>query len=224
MAGGPLVRTALLLAAGLGSRLEPLTDTMPKCLVEVTGVPILERLVRALDAHGIERLVIFTGYRAEMIRDYLGESFAGIAVEYIESPLFATTNTLYSLWLARQAIDEPVLLVESDVVFDKPLLAPLLVPDRIAVSAQLPWMSGPTVTVDAAGRVNAIYPPAPGSTDGNCASPLGSVICGRRPGDRRSRTAAWNCRPARVHATTAPRCGSRAKKAGLVIVCVGLTR
>ena len=105
---------------------------MPKCLVSVGGMPILERLVRALDAHGIERLVIVTGYRAEMIRDYLGESFGGIAVEYIESPLFATTNTLYSLWLARQAIDEPFLLVESDVVFDAPLLAPLLQgrPDR----------------------------------------------------------------------------------------------
>jgi L-glutamine-phosphate cytidylyltransferase len=168
LAGDPLVRTALLLAAGLGSRLAPLTDTMPKCLVEVSGVPIIERLVRALDAHGIERLVIVTGYRAEMIRDYLGESFAGIAVEYIESPLFATTNTLYSLWLARQAIDEPFLLVESDVVFDEPLLAPLLVPDRIAVSAQLPWMSGPTVTLDAAGRVDAVYPPPPGVYGEHC--------------------------------------------------------
>ena len=66
------VRTALLLAAGLGSRLGPLTDALPKCLVSVSGVPILERLVRSLDSHGIERLVIVTGYRAEMIRDYLG--------------------------------------------------------------------------------------------------------------------------------------------------------
>src|ERR1019366_4157267 len=54
------VRTALLLAAGLGSRLAPLTDAVPKCLVAVSGVPILERLVRALDAHGFRRLVIVT--------------------------------------------------------------------------------------------------------------------------------------------------------------------
>ncbi len=98
---GAHVRTALLLAAGLGSRLAPLTYALPKCLVTVNGMPILERLVRTLDTHGIDRLVIVAGYRAEMIRDYLGESFGGIAVEYILSPLYATTNTIYSLWLAR---------------------------------------------------------------------------------------------------------------------------
>jgi len=162
------VRTALLLAAGLGSRLGPVTEALPKCLVPVSGVPILERLVRALDGHGFERLVIVTGYRAETIRGYLGERFGGIAIEYLLSPLFATTNNLYSLWLARELIDEPFLLVESDVVFDEQLLAPLLQPDRIAVSRQLPWMSGTTVTLDGDGRVNAFYPPPPGVYGQHC--------------------------------------------------------
>jgi L-glutamine-phosphate cytidylyltransferase len=162
------VRTALLLAAGLGSRLAPLTDALPKCLVPVSGVPILERLVRALDGHGFERLVIVTGYKAETIRDYLGESFGGIAIEYLLSPLFATTNNIYSLWLTRQLIDEAFLLVESDVVFDEPLLAPLLQPGRIAVSRQLPWMSGTTVTLDGNGQVNAFYPPPPGVYGQHC--------------------------------------------------------
>src|SRR5659263_587957 len=112
------VRTALLLAAGLGSRLAPLTDAVPKCLLAMSGVTILERLVRALDGHGFERLVIVTGYKAETLRAYLGESFGGIAIEYIVSPLFETTNNIYSLWLTRHLIDEPFLLVESDVVFD----------------------------------------------------------------------------------------------------------
>jgi choline kinase len=101
------VRTALLLAAGLGSRLAPLTGAVPKCLVSVSGVPILERLVRALDSHGFERLAIVTGYKGDAIRDYLGESFGGIAIEYIVSPLFETTNNVYSLWLARDLIEEP---------------------------------------------------------------------------------------------------------------------
>jgi len=159
------VRTALLLAAGVGARLAPLTQALPKCLVPVSGMPILGRLVRALDGHGIDRLVIVTGYRAEMIRAYLGETFGGVAVEYIFSPLFATTNTLYSLWLARQLIDEPLLLLESDIVFDEPLLAPMLRPDRIAVSSQLPWMNGSTVTLDASGTVSAYYPQPPGAYD-----------------------------------------------------------
>ena len=125
-------------------------------------MPIIERLAQALDHNGVERLVIVAGYRAELIRDYLGESFGGIAIEYIVSPLFATTNTLYSLWLARDAVDEPFLLVESDVVFDEPLLAPLLRPDRIAVSRQLPWMNGTTVTLDASGMVERPLLTAPG--------------------------------------------------------------
>jgi len=162
------VRTALLLAAGLGSRLAPLTGAVPKCLVAVSGVPILERLVRALDSHGFERLVIVTGYKGEAIRDYLGESFGGIAIEYIVSPLFETTNNIYSLWLARDLIEEPFLLVESDLVFDDDLLAPLLYPDRIAVSRQLPWMSGTTVTLDEDGNVNALYTPPPGVYGQHC--------------------------------------------------------
>jgi choline kinase len=162
------VRTALLLAAGLGSRLAPFTDAVPKCLVSVGGVPILERLVRALDSHGLERLVIVTGYKADMIRDYLGESFGGIAIEYTVSPLFDTTNNIYSLWLARHLIDEPVLLVESDLVFDEHLLAPLLQPERIAVSGQLPWMGGTTVTLDGDGYVNAFYPQPPGVYGRHC--------------------------------------------------------
>ena len=162
------VRTALLLAAGLGSRLAPFTDAVPKCLVSMSGVPILERLVRSLDSHGFKRLVIVTGYKAERIRDYLGESFGGIAIEYIVSPLFETTNNIYSLWLTRHLIDEPFLLVESDVVFDEHLLAPLLQPDRIAVSRQLPWMSGTTVTLDGDGNVNAFYPPPAGVYGQHC--------------------------------------------------------
>ncbi len=161
------VRTAVLLAAGLGSRLAPLTDAVPKCLVAVNGVPIVERLVRALDAHGFRRLVIVTGYKAETIRDYLGERFGGIAVEYVVSPCFETTNNIYSLWLVRRLIDEPFLLVESDVVLDQQLLAPLLEPGRIAVSPQLPWMNGTTVTLDGDGNVNAFFPP-PGIYGHHC--------------------------------------------------------
>ncbi len=166
--GGTPIRTALLLAAGMGSRLAPFTDDVPKCLVPVSGVPIIERLVRTLDDYGFERLVAVVGHQADGVRGFLGDSFGGVAVEYVVSPLFASTNSLYSLWLARHLVDGPFLLVESDIIFDASLLAPLLQPDRIAVSAQLPWMSGTTVTLDARGRVSAFCSPPPGVYGQHC--------------------------------------------------------
>jgi NDP-sugar pyrophosphorylase family protein len=169
--GGERVRTAVVLAAGLGDRLGPLTWDRPKCLVAVDGTPILQRLVQTLDEYGIERLVVVAGYKGEMIIDYLGESFGDIAIDYVVSRRFATTNTMYSLWLARDEVDEATLLIEGDVVFDGTLLEPLLRPDRIAVSRQLPWMSGTTVTLDSDGTVDALYSPPPGVYFKHCTDP-----------------------------------------------------
>jgi choline kinase len=145
---GVQVRTALLLAAGMGSRLSPLTDAAPKCLVEVNKIPILERLMRSLRSHGFTRMVVVTGHLSEVIQDYLGRRYADIDITYIDSPLYKTTNNIYSLWLAGNVIDEPFLLIESDLVFQSKLLTPMLQPDRVAVSQILPWMNGTTVTLN----------------------------------------------------------------------------
>jgi NDP-sugar pyrophosphorylase family protein len=152
---GAPVSTALLLAAGTGSRLAPLTDSTPKCLVEVNKIPILERLIRALRSHGFKRLVVVTGHLSEVIQDYLGSRYADIEITYVVSPVYKTTNNIYSLWLAGSVIDEPFLLIESDLVFQPELLKPMLQPDRIAVSKRLPWMNGTTVTLNARQQLDA---------------------------------------------------------------------
>lgn len=151
------VRTALLLAAGTGSRLSPLTDSTPKCLVEVNGIPILERLIRSLRSHGFKRLVVVTGHLSEVIQDYLGNRYADIEITYVHSPRYNTTNNIYSLWLAGKVIDEPFLLIESDLVFHPELLKPMLQPDRIAVSKRLPWMNGTTVTLNERQQLDALW-------------------------------------------------------------------
>ena len=153
---GTPVRTALLLAAGMGSRLSPLTDSTPKCLVEVNRIPILERLMRSLRSHGFTRLFVVTGHMGEVIENYLGSRYAGIEIVYIASPLYKTTNNIYSLWLAGKEIDGPFLLIESDLVFKPELLTPMLQPDRIAVSKMLPWMNGTTVTLNDKKNLEAI--------------------------------------------------------------------
>ena len=149
------VHTALLLAAGTGSRLAPLTDKTPKCLVPVNEISILERLVDALRLHDFKRLVIVVGHQADSIRNFLGTRAGGIEITYITSPVYKTTNNIYSLWLARKEIDEPFLLIESDLVFDPQMLKDMLQPDRIAVSKLQPWMNGTTVTINSHQTVKA---------------------------------------------------------------------
>jgi len=135
----------------MGSRLAPLTDSTAKCLVGVSGIPILERLIRILTSHGFTRLVVVVGHESDSIQDYLGDHSGDIRISYIASSRYRTTNNIYSLWLARQVIDEPFLLIESDLVFNETLLEEMLKADRIAVSRQLPWMNGTTVTLGKGG-------------------------------------------------------------------------
>jgi NDP-sugar pyrophosphorylase family protein len=161
------VRTALLLAAGMGSRLSPLTDSTPKCLVAVNRIPILERLMRSLRSHGFKRLIVVTGHLSEVIEDYLGRRYAGIDISYVHSPRYKTTNNIYSLWLAGKIINEPFLLIESDLVFQPELLAPMLQPDRVAISKMLPWMNGTTVTLDQRQQLEAFYLGADSRNDGS---------------------------------------------------------
>ena len=142
------VTTAVLVAAGTGSRLNPLTDNAPKCLTLVNGVSILERLVICLNQRGFKRLVVVTGHLEKSIREFLGSRVHGIVVDYVFSPLYRTTNNIYSLWLVHEIIDEPFLLVECDLVFDVSLLDDMLCPDRIAVARMRPNMIGSTVTVN----------------------------------------------------------------------------
>ena len=80
------ITTALLLAAGSGFRLRPLTDDQPKCLTEIDGIPILERLVDCLRQQGFKRLVVVVGYLEHRIRQFLGEWQDGLSIEYVVNP------------------------------------------------------------------------------------------------------------------------------------------
>ena len=153
--GKDRIRSALLLAAGTGSRLQPLTEDSPKCLTEVNKTTILERLIHGLRAWEFERLVVVVGHLDSCVREYLDSLASGLTIEYVRSDKYLTTNNIYSLWEARHAIQEPFLLLECDLIFDDVLLGKMLVPDQIAVSRNLPWMNGTTITMDSLNRVTA---------------------------------------------------------------------
>jgi choline kinase len=159
------VTTALLLAAGTGSRSRPMTNDAPKCLTEVGGVPILERLVNNLREQEFERLVVVIGHMGDQIRDFLNKYANDMQIDYVHSAAYRTTNNIYSLWLAREHIREPFLLLESDLVFDTSMLGDMLDPDKIAISRIRPWMNGTTVTVTPDKRVNAFHVGSGGEND-----------------------------------------------------------
>lgn len=121
----------------------------------VNGKSILERMVSNLKEKGFKRLVVVTGHLEDHIRDFLGNQAGEMKIEYVFSPRYSTTNNIYSLWMARNLISEPFLLLESDLVFDDSLLDDMLYPDRMAVARMQPWMNGTSVTVNRSGQVKA---------------------------------------------------------------------
>lgn len=104
---------ALLLAAGLGTRLRPLTDTIPKCLVPIHGKPLLEYWLDMLNAAGVVQLLINTHYLAEKVDDYLASSpFGRGIVTVYEEKLLGTAGTLLK---NRDFFDdEPLMLIHAD--------------------------------------------------------------------------------------------------------------
>jgi histidinol-phosphate/aromatic aminotransferase/cobyric acid decarboxylase-like protein/NDP-sugar pyrophosphorylase family protein len=155
------VRKAIILAAGIGDRLRPFTDTNPKCLAAVAGVPILESTLTHLAALGTEVVAIVVGHHKDIITEKFGSEFLGMSMVYVVSDEFETTNNLYSLWLAREHLNEDVLLLEADIVFERAVLERLLSggddENRAAVSQHQSWMSGTVVSLNAEGRVGALY-------------------------------------------------------------------
>jgi len=101
--------------------------------------------------------VVVTGYLDNGIREFLEINAADMQVDYVFNPVYSTTNNIYSLWLAREVIEEPFVLIESDLVFEESMLESMLVPDRIAISNILPWMNGTMVGLNAQKDVTAFH-------------------------------------------------------------------
>ncbi len=118
---------AVILAAGVGSRIRPLTDDCPKSLLMVAGKPILEHMIRNCQNCGISQFVIVLGYLEQRIRKFVGETFPELDVIFVVNDRYAETNTGYSLMLAEQAIGEASFIkFDADVVFDPDILKRLI--------------------------------------------------------------------------------------------------
>lgn len=118
---------ALILAAGTASRLRPLTEKTPKCLLRIGEKCLLERAIDALLANGITELVIVTGFLHQQIEDFINITFPELKVTFIHNERYDSTNNIYSLWLAKGAVENHnFLLLDSDILFDQELVTMLL--------------------------------------------------------------------------------------------------
>ena len=140
---------AVILAAGRGTRMRELTENRPKCLLKIHGRTFLEKAIDALEAYGIERLTIVTGYLDQMIREHVS---AKMPVTFIHNAEYEKRNNIFSVFLARDRFcADDTLLLESDLIFDPALLGLLLENSGEAVGLVdvcEPWMDGTCVKID----------------------------------------------------------------------------
>jgi choline kinase len=118
---------AVILAAGIASRLRPLTDNTPKCLLKIGDKSILELTIDNVIANNINDIIIVTGYLEQQIKNFISAKYPDLNVTYIYNEVYNTTNNIYSLWLAKDSLlGDEMLLMDSDIIFDKDIIAKLL--------------------------------------------------------------------------------------------------
>lgn len=117
---------AIILAAGLSKRLRPLTDNTPKCLLKVGGKTILEITISNLLRNNIDDVIMVTGYREYMIKDYLKSNYPDIKITYLTNGDYENNNNSYSLWMTKDYIKGECILMDSDILFDYRVISKLL--------------------------------------------------------------------------------------------------
>lgn len=117
----------VILAAGTATRLRPLTNETPKCLLPIGSQPMLERIVNAVLHAKVHEFTIVLGFEEQKIRAFLAEKFPGISFRFIVNTEYASTNNAFSLLLARGSVGgDSLLLLDSDILFDESILTLLL--------------------------------------------------------------------------------------------------
>lgn len=150
-------RRAVILAAGMGSRLYPLTADRPKAMVAMLDEPVLHRSIRNLARRGITQIAVVVGYEADFVMRETGAHLSGADITYVVSPEYHRTGTAVSLLQAATFMTEDVLVLEADVLFEDDLLERLLENSAgtslAAIAAFEPPLSGTVVTLAAGTRI-----------------------------------------------------------------------
>jgi choline kinase len=148
----------IVLCAGRGARLQPLTDDRPKCLIEFDGRVLLGLCLDSFRASGIEEIVLVTGYKRELVERFVAER-GERGLTFVTNERYAETNTAYSLNLALRVMDAGFVLANGDVLFDRTILRDLIacpVPNCVAVDTDIPLDAEEVKVIVRDGRVSDI--------------------------------------------------------------------
>ncbi len=136
----------------MGRRLGEFTKDNTKCMVQVNGTRLIDRLLCQLSKLTLSRIVIVVGYKGEELKEHVGNQYSSIKIEYINNPIYDKTNNIYSLALAKEQMQQDdTLLIESDLIFDDNIFSLITdnpYPNLALVAKYESWMDGTMVCID----------------------------------------------------------------------------
>ena len=151
---------AVILAAGMGKRLKEKTKNHTKAMVEILGKTFLEHSLDKITKFNISRIIIVIGYCGDEIKEVIGNEYKGVPVFYINNEIYAVTNNIYSLYLAKDyLIQEDTLLLESDIIYEEKIIKKLLdnpYPNLAVVDKYKPYMDGTVVKINENNGITAL--------------------------------------------------------------------
>ena len=154
---------AVILTAGSGRRMRPLTDDHHKTLISFQGRSVIQWIIDALLEHGINQIYIVTGHQADALRTHLDRQYPSLPIAYIHNERYAETNNIHSLALALESIelDSDILLIECDLIFEPSVIGRLVAsphPNVALVDHYHAGMDGTVVSI-ADGLITEVIPP-----------------------------------------------------------------
>ena len=153
---------AIILAAGMGRRLGEFTADNTKCMLEVNGIRLIDRMLGQLNRLNLSRIVVVIGYEGQKLKNYISKRYPDLPIFFVENNVYDKTNNIYSLWLARGYMaEEETLLLESDLIFEDSVLQAALdssYRDCALISKYETWMDGTMVRIDNDNNIVSFIP------------------------------------------------------------------
>lgn len=153
---------AVILAAGMGSRLGKYTKNNTKCMLPINGSTLIERALDALNEAGIRTCVIVAGYEKDNLINFVGSQYKNVKITWVINEVFNKTNNIYSLYLAKDyLLADDTLLLESDLIFENRIIRELLEntePTLAVVAPYESWMDGTVTTISKDNVITSFIP------------------------------------------------------------------